>query len=120
MILKKACFDNLASLPFEGVIKIEEESKNIYNFGGRLMENKELYKMISEIGQRTARTEEKVDILMNQTSKLEKAENQTIKNQAEIDRAHKRLDAADKWIFGLGSATAVALLSSVLKLLGIG
>ena len=81
------------------------------------MDNKELYNMITEIGERTARTETKVDSLMKNDKKIESIKDIAVEARSETNRAHKRLDDADKWKFSVGSAAVIAIITSVLNLI---
>lgn len=81
------------------------------------MDNKELYNMITEIGERTARTETKVDSLMENDKKIETVKDIAVEARSETSRAHQRLDAADKWRFSVGSAAVIAVVTSILNLI---
>lgn len=85
------------------------------------MENKELYKMVSEISERTARTETKVDALAENGKedgkKVEYIKDIAIEAKNEADRANNRMDSADKWRFSIGSASVIAIVTSILNLI---
>lgn len=73
--------------------------------------------MVSEISERTARTETKVDALTENGKKIENVKDIAVKADNEASRAHKRLDDADKWRFSVGSAVVIAIVTSILNLI---
>ena len=83
------------------------------------MENKELYQMIAEIRERTARTETKVDSLMSVNDQISETREIAVEARLEAKDAHERIDSLNKWFYALGSSVLITIVGSILSLIFI-
>lgn len=83
------------------------------------MENRELYKDISEIKERTASVETKIDLLVESNKKIDEVRDLSINAINIANSAHTRLDRIDKWIFAIGSTVILAIVGAVISLVMI-
>lgn len=84
------------------------------------MEQKEIYLALSEIKERTASVETKVDNLIEENRKIENVKDIAAKAKDSASSAHKRIDNIDKWMFAIGSTLILAIVSAVLGLIIVG
>ncbi len=80
-------------------------------------EYKEIHGALSEIKERTASVETKVDLMLDQTKKLDSVKDIAVKARDSASSAHKRIDKIDKWMFALGSTLLTAIILAVLSLI---
>lgn len=81
------------------------------------MENKEIYEALSEIKERTASVETKVDRLVEDNKKIDSVKDMAKEAHESSKSAHKRIDKVDKWLFRIGSAVALALVAAVMNII---
>lgn len=81
------------------------------------MENKEIYEALSEIKERTASVETKVDRLVEDNKKIDSVKDMAKEAHESSKSAHKRIDKVDKWLFTIGSAVALALVAAVMNII---
>lgn len=81
------------------------------------MENKEIYDALSEIKERTASVETKVDTLVEDNKKIESIKDIAVKANDRASSAHKRIDSIDKWMFAIGSTVILAIIAAVMSLI---
>ncbi len=79
----------------------------------------EINKSLSEIKERTARVETKVDSFMATNQKVDDIKDIAVKAKDSASSAHKRIDKIDKWMFALGSTLLTAIILAVLSLIFI-
>ena len=80
------------------------------------MDNKEIYKSLTEIKERTASVETKVDTLVDDNKKVDEIKDIAVKARDSASSAHKRVDNIDKWMFAIGSTLILAIITAVLGL----
>ncbi len=80
-------------------------------------EYKEIHSTLSEIKERTASMEAKVDLMLDQTKKIDNVKDIAVKAKDSASSAHKRIDKIDKWMFALGSTLLTAIILAVLSLI---
>lgn len=81
------------------------------------MENDKVYEALSEIKERTARVETKVDNLAEDNKKIDSIKDIATGAASSVSSAHKRIDKIDKWMFAIGSTTLLAIVTAVLGLI---
>lgn len=72
---------------------------------------------LSEIKERTASVETKIDIVLKNEAKVDKAKSIASKALDSASSAHKRVDNIDKWMFAIGSTLILAIIGAVLSLI---
>lgn len=77
----------------------------------------EINKNLSEVKERTASVETKVDLLLDQNKKLDDIKDIAVKARDSSSSAHKRIDSIDKWMFAIGSTVILAIIAAVLSLI---
>lgn len=80
----------------------------------------EINKALSEIKERTASVETKIDIVLKNEEKIDVVKDIASKARDSASSAHKRVDNIDKWMFAIGSTLILAIISAVLGLVLIG
>ncbi len=75
---------------------------------------------LSEIKERTASVETKIDIVLRNEEKIDVVKDIASKARDSASSAHKRVDNIDKWMFAIGSTLILAIISAVLGLVLIG
>lgn len=75
---------------------------------------------LSEIKERTASVETKIDIVLRNEEKIDTIKDIASKARDSASSAHKRVDNIDKWMFAIGSTLILAIISAVLSLVIIG
>lgn len=80
----------------------------------------EINKALSEIKERTASVETKVDMVLKNDEKIDGIKDIASKARDSASSAHKRVDAIDKWMFAIGSTLILAIITAVLGLVLIG
>lgn len=80
------------------------------------MDNKDIYNTLAEIKERAARTEEKIDNLTENTKKLDRVNDIANSADRKADLANHRIDKIDKWMFAIGSASALAIIGALINL----
>ena len=78
-----------------------------------------IYEKLTEILERTARVETKVDNLTEEHKSIEEVRKMSFDAQSRARSAHKRLDKIDKIIFWLATTVIGAVILSVLGLIFI-
>lgn len=81
------------------------------------MENDKVFETLSEIKERTARVETKVDGLAEDNKKLESVKDIAVKARDSASSAHKRVDKIDKWMFAIGSTLILGIVTAILGLI---
>lgn len=81
------------------------------------MSNDGIYDALSEIKERTASVETKVDIMLDNNKKIEDVKDIAVEARDKSKSAHRRLDRIDKWLYAIGSAVALAILGAILNLI---
>lgn len=71
---------------------------------------------LSEIKERTASVETKIDIVLKNEEKLDGVKEVAHKSRDSASSAHKRIDKIDKWMFAIGSTLLTAILLAVMGL----
>lgn len=79
------------------------------------MENKEIHKELSKIREENARVETKVDILIENNKKIDIIRDVAKEADKNSRYAHKRIDKIDKWMFALGSAVAIMIITAIIN-----
>lgn len=77
----------------------------------------EINKSLSEIKERTASVETKIDIVLKNEAKVDKAKSVASKALDSASSAHKRVDNIDKWMFAIGSTLILAIIGAILSLI---
>lgn len=77
----------------------------------------EINKALSEIKERTASVETKIDIVLKNEAKVDQAKSVASKALDSASSAHKRIDNIDKWMFAIGSTLILAIIGAVLSLI---
>lgn len=72
---------------------------------------------LSEIKERTASVETKVDMMLKNEEKIDGIKDIAVKAKDSSSSAHKRIDKIDKWLFAIGSALIIAIMSAILGLI---
>lgn len=80
----------------------------------------EINKSLSEIKERTASVETKVDMVLKNERKIDNIKEVAYKARDSSSSAHKRIDTIDKWMFAIGSTVILAIITAVLGLVLIG
>lgn len=81
------------------------------------MESRDVYEALSEIKERAARTEEKIDNLTENTKKIDLVRDIAKDADKKADLANHRLNSIDKWMFAVGSAAVLGLLGAAMNLI---
>lgn len=81
------------------------------------LDNKEIYKSLTEIKERTASVETKVDTLVEDNKRIESIKDIAVKARDSSSSAHKRIDSIDKWMFAIGSTVFLAIITAILSLI---
>ncbi len=81
------------------------------------MDNSGIYEALSEIKERTASVETKVDLMLDNNKKLEDVKDIAVAAKNSADSAHRRLDRIDKWLYAIGSTAAIAIVGAILNLI---
>ena len=74
-------------------------------------------KSLSEIKERTASVETKVDIMLEDNKKVDEIKDIAVKARDSASSAHKRIDSIDKWMFAIGSTVILAIITAILSLI---
>lgn len=80
------------------------------------MDNKEIFQALSEIKERTASVETKLDTLVDEVGKIENVKDIAVSAKDSASSAHKRIDVIDKWMFAIGSTLILAIIAAVMSL----
>jgi len=83
------------------------------------LDNKEIYKSLTEIKERTASVETKVDTLVDDNKKVDEIKDIAVKARDSSSSAHKRIDSIDKWMFAIGSTVILTIITAVLGIVFI-
>ncbi len=81
------------------------------------MSNDGIYEALSEIKERTASVETKVDMMLDNNKKLDDVKDIATTARDKSNSAHRRLDRIDKWLYGIGSAVFLAIIGAILNLI---
>lgn len=81
------------------------------------MPGDKVFETLSEIKERTARVETKVDGLAEDNKKLESVKDIAVKANDRASSAHKRVDKINKWMFAIGSTLITTIVIAVLGLI---
>lgn len=81
------------------------------------MSNDGIYEALSEIKERTASVETKVDMMLKNDEKLDEVKDIAVDARDKSKSAHRRLDRIDKWLYAIGSTAAIAIVGAILNLI---
>lgn len=73
--------------------------------------------ILSEIRERTASVEAKVDIVLENNKKVDEVKDIASKARDSASSSHKRIDKIDKWMFAIGSTLITTIVIAVLGLI---
>lgn len=77
----------------------------------------EINQALSEIKERTASVETKVDMVLKNEEKIEEVKDIAVSARDNASSSHKRIDVIDKWMFAIGSTLILAIIASVMSLI---
>lgn len=81
------------------------------------MEQKDIFNALSEIKERTASVETKVNTLIEENKKVDEVKEIAVDARNRSSSAHKRIDYIDKWMFAIGSTLILAIIGAILSLI---
>ena len=81
------------------------------------MSNDGIYEALSEIKERTASVETKVDMMLKNDEKIDEVKDIAVDARDKSKSAHRRLDRIDKWLYAIGSTAAIAIIGAILNLI---
>lgn len=76
-------------------------------------------KSLSEIKERTASVETKVDMMLEDNKKIDEIKDIAVKARDSASSSHKRIDKIDKWMFAIGSTLILGIIGMVLSLISV-
>lgn len=83
------------------------------------MPTDKVYETLSEIKERTASVETKVDIMLENNKKVDEIKDIAVKARNSASSSHKRIDKIDKWMFAIGSTLILGIIGMVLSLISV-